>query len=42
MDQEAEQKEMQEVSFHPTIYTNPKNRQVRDPEAKPEDYLLFK
>ena len=39
---EAYDKEMEEVSFHPQIFTHPKTHQQRDPDARPEDYLIFK
>jgi hypothetical protein len=42
LDKEREDKEMGEATFRPVVYTRPKHWQVRDPEARPEDYLLLK
>jgi len=33
---------MDGVTFKPTIFTNPKNRHYRNPEVKPEVYMLLK
>lgn len=40
--EEAQQKEMEETSFKPQLITKPKTRHERLPNARPEDYLMYK
>lgn len=42
IEQERLDKEKQHTTFKPKIFTNPKMQQVRDPNARAEDYLLYR
>ena len=42
INREKLEKEMSEVTFKPKVFTKPKMQQIRDPNARAEDYLYLK